>query len=466
MGKSVEVAIIGAGTAGLNAMRQVREVTDNFVLINGGKLGTTCARVGCMPSKILIQVADDFHRRHVLAKEGIHKGESLAVDVSQALSHVRMLRDTFVGGIVQDLIKPLGDKYIEGSAEFTAPNVLKVNKNQIQAEKTIIATGSRPVIPDQWSHLRDAILTTDTIFEQSQLPDDMAVIGLGAVGLELGLALQRLGVNITGFDQSDQIGGLQDPEVNRSAVEIFSQDFPMHLGTEIKIETQDDRLKVISGETSVFVDKILMSIGRVANIDELHLERLGIQLDDRGMPSFDLKTMQIHDQQIFIAGDVNDFRPVLHEVTHEGEVAGYNAVHDPAVEFRRKAPMVICFTDPNICMAGATWKDIGDRRPAIGSARFEGGREKIMLRDHGMIRIYADRNNGKLLGTEMVAPGGEHLAHLLAWSIQQELTVFDLLTMPFYHPTIEETLQAALLDLAGAVKHKEPRLLGFEEKAS
>jgi dihydrolipoamide dehydrogenase len=80
-----------------------------------------------------------------------------------------------------------------------------------------------------------------------------------------------------------------------------------------------------------------------------------------------------------------------------------------------------------------------------------------------MIRIYADRKNGKLLGAEMVAPGGEHLAHLLAWSIQQELTVFDLLTMPFYHPTIEETMHAALLDLAGGVEQKEPRLLGFEK---
>ena len=86
-----------------------------------------------------------------------------------------------------------------------------------------------------------------------------------------------------------------------------------------------------------------------------------------------------------------------------------------------------------------------------------------MLRDLGMIRIYADRNSGKLLGTEMVALGGEHLAHLLAWSNQQELTIFDLLTMSFYHPTIEETLQAALLDLAGEIKHKEPRLFGFEE---
>jgi len=463
MKKKVDVAIIGAGTAGLNAMAQVQEVTDNFVLINGGTIGTTCARVGCMPSKILIQVGDDFHRRHVLAKEGIHKGDHLIVDVSQALSHVRMLRDGFVNGIVQDLIKPLGDKYIEGYAEFIAPNVLKVGKDQIQAEKTIIATGSRPVIPDQWNRLRDAILTTDDIFEQRQLPSDMAVIGLGAVGLELGLALQRLGLNVTGFDQLNQIGGLQDPEVNRAAVEILGQDFPMHLGNEVEIEKQGDRVKVISGSTSVLVDKILVSVGRLANIDRLHLERVGIQFDDQRIPSFNLKTMQIHDQQIFIAGDLNDFRPVLHEVTHEGTVAGYNAVHDSVVAFQRKAAMTICFTDPNICMAGATWKDVVDRRPAIGSARFDGGREKIMMRDHGVIRIYADRKKGKLLGTEMVAPGGEHLVHLLAWSIQQELTVFDLLTMPFYHPTIEETLHTALLDLANADEHKEPRLLGFYE---
>jgi dihydrolipoamide dehydrogenase len=191
-----------------------------------------------MPSKILIQIGDGFHRRHVLAKEGIHKGEQLIVDVSRALSHVRILRDAFLSGIVQDLIKPLGGKYIEGYAEFISPNVLKVGKDQIQADKTIIATGSRPVIPDQWSYLKDAILTTDAIFEQRQLPKDMAVIGLGAVGLELGLALQRLGLNVAVFDQLNQIGGLQDLEVNRAAVEIFGQAFPIHLGNQVETKNR------------------------------------------------------------------------------------------------------------------------------------------------------------------------------------------------------------------------------------
>jgi len=462
MVKKADVAIIGAGTAGVNAMTQVREATDDFVLINGGILGTTCARVGCVPSKILIQISKDFYRRHFLSEEGINGGRDLTVNVSRALAHVRELRDSFVNGIIEDLITPLGEKFIEGYAEFISPSQLRVGKMSIRADKIIIATGSRPLIPDHWRNFSDHLLTTDTIFEQSRLPEDMAVIGLGAVGLELGLALRRLGLNISGFDEMQQVGGLEDPEVNQTAVEIFGENFPMYLDAEVEIEYQDDRLKVVSAGKSTIVDKVLVSIGRIANIDGLHLERLGIELDSRGMPPFDKKTMQIEDLPIFIAGDVNDYNPVLHEAAHEGKVAGYNAANDPAVGFRRKTPMTICFTEPNICTAGETWNTVRNRHPAIGTARFQGGREKIMLQDHGMIRIYADGESGKLFGTEMAAPGGEHLAHLLAWSIQQELTVFDLLAMPFYHPTIEETLYTALLDLADAVGHKGYGMLGFK----
>lgn len=462
MERRADVAIIGAGTAGVNAMTQVREATDNFVLINGGILGTTCARVGCMPSKILIQIAEDFHRRHVLSKEGIHGGRNLSIDVGRVLAHVRTLRDRFVNGIIEELITPLGDKFIEGYAEFISPTLLKVGKMSVRAEKIIIATGSRPQVPDQWRPFSDHILTTDTIFEQNHLPSDIAVIGLGAVGLELGLALRRLGFNISGFDEMQQIGGLEDPEVNQAAVEIFGENFPMHLGAEVEIEKQDLRLKIISEGTSAIVDKVLVSIGRISNIDTLHLERLGIEIDSRGMPPFDDKTMQIEDLPIFIAGDANNYYPILHEAAHEGKVAGYNAVNDPTVGFQRKTPVVICFTEPNLCTVGAAWNTVRNRHPAIGTARFDGGREKIMLRDNGIIRIYADRKSGKLLGTEMAAPGGEHLAHLIAWSIQQEMTVFDLLAMPFYHPTIEETLYSALMDLSGAVEHRGQEMLGFE----
>jgi dihydrolipoamide dehydrogenase len=154
---------------------------------------------------------------------------------------------------------------------------------------------------------------------------------------------------------------------------------------------------------------------------------------------------------------------VLHEASHEGTVAGHNALQESAVQFKRKAPLAIAFSDPNICAVGASWEKIKDKGPAIGTAHFGGSRETIMIRDQGIIRVYGDGKEGRLLGAEMVAPGGEHLAHLLAWSIQQELTVFDLLAMPFYHPALEETLHKALEDLASEAQEGGERpLVGFE----
>jgi dihydrolipoamide dehydrogenase len=462
MEKLVDVAVIGAGTAGINALTEIRKVTEDFVLINSGPLGTTCARVGCMPSKIMIQVGDDYHRRQVFGDEGIGGADSLAIDIAQAMTHVRALRDAFVGGIIEDVIEPLGDRFIDGQAEFVEPTVLRVGALTLHAGRVVIATGSRPVIPRRWDDLEGYLLTTDTIFEQKNLPAQMAVMGLGAIGLELGQAFKRMGLAVTGVDQLEFIGGLQDPEVNRAAVEIFKKEMPLFLAAQADIERAGQGLRITAGDREFLTDKALLSIGRAPNTDRLHLERLGVELDRRGVPVYDRHTLQVGHLPVFIAGDAADYRPILHEVAHEGTVAGYNAVHDPVVGFKRKTPLVICFSDPNICRAGSAWNDVKDSDPAIGAAHFHGGREKIMLRTHGLIRIYAERSTGRLLGTEMVAPDGEHLAHLMAWSIAQNLTAFDLLARPFYHPTITETLKAALEDLVDDIDGDRPALPGFE----
>jgi dihydrolipoamide dehydrogenase len=462
MERKVDVAIIGAGTAGLDAMSEVRKVTDNFVLIDGGELGTTCARVGCMPSKVMIQIADDFHRRQVLAGEGIQGGDGLTIDLEQALAYTRSLRDRFVDGIIEDLIMPLRDNFIEGYAEFVEPDLLKIEDMQIRAKKIVIAVGSKPVIPRQWRRFENRILTTDTIFEQHRLPQDIAVLGLGVIGLELGQALARMGLTVTGFDMLYHIGGLRDPEVNRIAVETIGKELPMHLGEPAEIEEAGDRLHVKSGNRSVPVDKVLLSLGRAPQVDGLRLDRIGISLDDRDLPIFNPRTMQIENLPIFIAGDASGFRPVLHEASHEGITAGYNAVHEPAIAFKRRTPLLITFSDPNICIVGASWEAVKNIDPVIGSARFRGGRVLIMNREGGMIRIYADRKNGRILGAEMAAPSGEHIAHLLSWSIQQERTVFDLLSMPYYHPVLEETLEEALSNLAEKVENGRQPLLGFK----
>jgi dihydrolipoamide dehydrogenase len=462
--RKVDVAVIGSGTAGLNAMAQVRRAGKSFVLINGGEPGTTCARVGCMPSKAMIQVAEDYHRRTHLGKYGIDGHQEMTLDVKEAMEHVQDLRDTFVDRVLGNSTDNMpADIFIQDYASFLEPTLLEVGGQRIRAERVVIATGSRPLVPQAWKAFGERVLTTDDIFELEDLPASVAVIGLGTIGLELGQSLHRFGVEVTGFDQLTTIAGAQDPEVSKVAINLIGKEFPLHLGQAAQIAEEGDKLRVTAGETSVLVDRVLCSIGRVPNVDNLGLENLGVELDARGIPAFDRNSMQVGDLPIFIAGDVNGERPILHEAGDEGKIAGYNAAREEVASFRRKVPMFINFCDPNICAVGTRWNDLDQGTTAVGQINFAPvGRALIMGKNKGVLRVYADRQSGVLLGSEMIAPKGENLAHLLCWCIEQGLTVGRLLRMPFYHPVIEEALQAALYDLYGKVEAKNEGLTELE----
>jgi dihydrolipoamide dehydrogenase len=451
----VDVAIIGSGTAGLNAVSQLRKAGRSFVLINGGEPGTTCARVGCMPSKAMIQVADDYHRRTHLGKYGIDGHEEMTLDLPEAMEHVQNLRDTFVDRVLSNSTDNMGEEFIQEYARFLEPTLLEAGSQRIRANAVVIATGSRPQVPKAWASFGERILTTDTLFEQEDLPASMAVVGLGTIGLELGQSLHRFGVQVTGFDQLDTIAGAEDPEVARRAIQLLGKEFPIHLGQAAAITEEGEQMRVTAGAHSVLVDKVLCSIGRIPNVEKLGLESLGVELDARGIPAFDPSTMQVGDLPVFIAGDVTGFRPILHEAGDEGKIAGFNAATGEHAAFRRKTPLFINFCDPNICAVGARWNELDQDATAVGQINFAPvGRALIMGQNRGVLRVYGDKQTGRILGAEMIAPKGENLAHLLCWGIEQGLTVGRLLRMPFYHPVIEEALQAALYDLYAKVEAK------------
>ena len=454
--KHVDVAIIGSGSAGLYALGKVRPSGKRFVLINGGELGTTCARVGCMPSKAMIQAAEDYHRRGILGRYGVAGHEELELDTEEAMEHVRDLRDTFVDRVLSNSTDKMSEQmFVQGYARFVDPHTLEVDGLRIHAEKIIIATGTRPLVPKPWQAFGDRILTTDQIFEQEQLPASMAVIGLGVIGLEIGQSLARLGVEVTGFDMLETVGGLDDPDVAKAAIEAIGKDFPMHLGAAAEIGEENGKLRVSAGGHSVLVDKVLASLGRIPNLDNMAIENAGIELGRHGVPAFNPNTMQVGDSHIFLAGDITGDRALLHEAGDEGRIAGHNATSDEISAFRRKVPLSINFCDPNICHVGARWSELDANATAVGTVNFAPvGRALIMGKNRGILKVYADKRSGRLLGSEMACPKGEHLAHLLAWSIEQELTVGRLLQMPFYHPVIEEALQAALYDCYSKVESK------------
>ncbi len=446
--RQVEVAIIGAGTAGLAALREVRRATEDFLLINDGPFGTTCARVGCMPSKALIEVAKGLHRRVFLARAGVTGTQEMRADIPAVLRHVRDLRDAYVSGVLK-LTERFGERVVAGPAGFLDRETLEVAGERIRARRIIVATGSRPVVPKPWLPFSERILTSDTLFEQETLPRRMAVIGLGAIGIEMAQALAWLGIEVSGFDALEQVAGISDPDVADQALALFGREFPLHLGQAADLSTEGDAIRISAGGQSVIADAVLASLGRRPNLDGLGLDTLGLELDEHGMPDYDPATMQVADSSIFIAGDVNGMRPLLHEAADEGYIAGSNAVRAQAECFARRVPLAIVFSDPNVAAVGKRFVELAPGEAVIGAADMQGqGRLRMAGADRGLLHVYADSHDGRLLGAEMCVPAGEHLAHLLALAIQQELGVSDVLRMPFYHPVVEEGLRGALRDAA------------------
>ncbi|MCD0504564.1 dihydrolipoyl dehydrogenase [Bordetella petrii] len=450
-----DVAIIGAGTAGLAAYRAARAEGKRALLIEGGPYGTTCARVGCMPSKLLIAAAEAAHAAAHGAPFGVHVDGPVRVDGRAVMARVRGERDRFVGFVLQGVENiPAQDK-LAGYARFVGDATLHVDDRiEVRAASVVIASGSRPAVPASFQALGDRLVVNDDVFAWEDLPRSVAVFGPGVIGLELGQALARLGVRVRVFGVSGSLGGLSDPQVRQRARRAFQDEFYLdpdarvlstgRVGDEVEVRY----VALDNTERTERFDYALVATGRRPNVDGLDLHRTSLACDARGVPEFDRETLQSGSAPIFIAGDANADVPLLHEAADEGRIAGLNAARFPAVRpGLRRAPLGVVFSDPQIALVGASYGKLPPGSFVTGEVDFgDQGRSRVMLKNKGMLHVYADISSGRFVGAEMVGPAAEHIGHLLAWAVQQQLTVAQMLDMPFYHPVVEEGLRTALRD--------------------
>ena len=456
--RKVDVAVIGAGSAGLPAFRAARKYTENIVLIEGGTYGTTCARVGCMPSKLLIAAAEAAHSVEAASGFGVHASKP-TINGEEVMGRVRRERDRFVSFVLKD-VENIDEKHlIRKHATFLDDRTLQVGDSTIDAKTIVIATGSSPIVLPMFDEIGDRLIVNDDIFEWETLPESVAVFGSGVIGLELGQAMHRLGVRIRLFGRSGSIKPLSDMAIRDYAEKVFKSEFFLDtkanlLGLErevnkVKIRFVDHEDGIEKAEK---FDYVLVATGRSPNVKGLGLENTSLKLDSRGVPIFDPATMQCGNSSVFIAGDANNILPLQHEAADDGYIGGDNAGRFPEIKpGLRRSPLAIVFCDPQIAMVGQSWKEIeGQKDVVVGKIFFEGqGRSRVILKNKGLMHIYADRNSGLFLGSEFIGPQAEHLAHLLSWAHQQKMTIPQMLQMPFYHPVIEEGLRTALRDVSG-----------------
>lgn len=452
---TVDVAVIGAGTSGLAAYRAAVAAGKRAVIIEGGPYGTTCARVGCMPSKLLIAAAEAAHAPGRWPEFGIRLDGSVTINGKAVMARVKRERDRFVGFVLKGVEAiPEHDK-IRGYVRFADDHTLLVDDHtRIAFAQAVIATGSSPSVSGMLRFLGDRVIVNDDVFDWDDLPASVAVFGPGGIGLELGQALHRLGVKVLMFGKDHLVGPFSDPEVRAYATRAFREEFYLDADADARIIERTDSGVAIryvdhaGNEQCETVEYVIAATGRTPNVRNLGLENTSLALDARGVPVFDRRTLQCGDSPVFIAGDANNDLPLLHEAADEGRIAGENAANYPDVRpSRRRTPLAIVFSDPQLAVVGTRHADLAPGTFVTGEVSFEDqGRSRVMLRNQGLLHVYADSATGILRGAEMIGPDAEHLGHLLAWAIQAGLTVAQTLEMPFYHPVVEEGLRTALRD--------------------
>lgn len=463
----VEVAIIGAGTAGMSAYRAALAHTDKLVVVESGAYGTTCARVGCMPSKLLIAAGDAAQAVRQAAMFGVISPPP-RIDGRAVMQRVRSERDRFVGFVTDAVAHWPAAHRLTGQARFLDNHTLDVGGHtRLSADRIVIATGSSPRVPAAWrTALGDRLIVNDDVFEWQDLPGSVAVVGAGVIALELAQALHHLGVRVRLYGRDNRLGPLTDPALQALTVQLMAQRLPMQLNTgDLVLARQGDQVSVrcragttgdaASPTDAEHFDWLLAATGRSPNVQHLGLDQTTLPLDPTGAPVFDTTTGQVGVSTVFMAGDATGTLPLLHEAADEGRIAGDNAGRFPDVRVHhRSAPLSVVFCDPQIAMVGQSHAALqrSGASFAIGELSFDDqGRSRVIGKNAGALRVYGQHGSGRFLGAEMIGPAAEHLGHLLAWSVQRGDTVQQMLDSPFYHPVIEEGLRTALRVLQSAL---------------
>jgi dihydrolipoamide dehydrogenase len=409
-----------------------------------------------MPSKLLIAAAHTAHTIRRAPTFGIDAFPE--INGAAVMARVQRERAAFAAATRAEIEKLPQGVTVRGLAHFVAETTLSLEDGRlIHAHAIVIATGSQPSVPDAFGEVLDLVLTHQNVFELPRLPKTLAVIGAGPLGLELAQACARLGTDVSVFDENDKLAAVEDPEITAQLRAVLERELDLYLRVKIEAKRAGDSASISwtgASKGQATFDRVLVATGRPPDLKRLDLGATGLTLGKHGVPLFNRETMQCGESAIFMAGDADAERPVLHEALAEGAIAGHNAATYPKVaSTRRTVPFSIMFTDPPLAMVGQQ----ADAALITGQADYhDQGRAKVEARALGMARLYATRDKATLKGALLFCPGADHLGHLLAWAIESGLDANTLMDRPFYHPTFEEGLKPALRQLCETAGVAQP----------
>lgn len=466
MSSSYDVCVIGAGPGGYVAAIRSAQMGLKTVVVEREFLGGVCLNVGCIPSKAMITAANFLHRvQHDSEQMGIEVKGPIELNMKTLASWKQSVCDKMSGGVAQ-LLKGNGVEVVRGEARFSNTQQLKVNgasgEVSIEAKHFIVATGSRPIEIPGFSIDEKNVMSSTGALALEEVPKKMVVIGGGYIGLEIGSYMSKLGAEVTVLEASDALlKGVADAECTQVvARQLKKEKIKVQLGAKAKSYSSTAagyRVDVeIKGKTeSIDCDKILLTVGRKPNSDQLGLKEIGVALDDRGFIKVDPQR-RTNLPHIYAIGDIAGQPMLAHKASHEGVlaaevIAGQNRVYDA-----KTVPAVI-FTHPEMASAGWLEEEChqnGHKDLKIGKFPFgANGRAVSMMDANGFVKIIADAQSHVVLGVHIVGPEASNLISEAVLAIEMGATLEDLALSIHPHPTLGETLMEAAEATLGHAIH-------------
>lgn len=455
-----KVLVIGAGPGGYVAAIRAGQLGLDTVIVEAVADGGTCLNVGCIPSKALIHVADEFEKTSHFAGGspiGVKTGAP-TIDLAKTVEWKDGIVKRLTGGVGM-LLKKNKVRSIKGWASFIDGKTVEVKTGDgvqtVRAENVVIATGSVPVELPFLPFGGDVISSTEAL-DLSAPPKNLVVVGAGYIGLEMGIAFAKLGSKVTVVEALDRILPLYDKEMTRPvARKIKALGMGTMLGARAKGRAAKGlEVETADGETAVVLaDKILVTVGRAPATEGWGRENLALDMDGR--------FIRIDDQcrtamaGVFAIGDVTGEPMLAHRAMAQGEmvaeiIAGENRVWDKA------AIPAICFTDPEIVSAGLSPEEAEAAGHEVVTQMFPfsaNGRAMTMEAEEGFIRITARKDNHLVLGVQAVGGGVAELSASFGLALEMGARLEDIAATIHAHPTQGEAFQEAALRTLGRALH-------------
>jgi dihydrolipoamide dehydrogenase len=436
-----KLAVIGAGSAGYNAALYASSIGLKTVLIEKGEVGGTCLNLGCIPTKSLLKSAEVYQTAKFCDAFGV-ECENVKYDLDKMYLRKDKIVEKLKKGI-EYLINKSSLDFIKGQAEFLDKNIIKVNDTVIKAENILIATGSRPASLDIPG--ADLAINSDQVLTKSVKEDDIVIIGGGVVGVEFASLFSSLGKNVTIIEYANRLLPNFDIDaVNTLTMALKKKGVKIITNAKVFEIEKRDELKVLTmvqeEVKEVVCQKVILCIGRKANIESLHLDKANVLHDKNIIVDSACKT---NIPNIYSAGDVIGKIQLAHFAEAQG-IFAVDLIAGKTPTMNLDIVPSVVFSSPEIAFVGKTYKD----DEILYSSKvfmMANGKANIENSSAGFVKTVFDKN-GKIVGAVIVNSRASELIGELSLAISNNLTVDDIIKTIHPHPTLSESIRLSAIE--------------------